>query len=410
MEEFTGKSLLFIGGGEESCPGIRRAREVGLKTAVLDRSSLAPGLILAERGLVGSIFDVDNAVKIASELHHDWPIDGVLSVGTDVPLTVAAVASSLGLASIGERSAGYASNKLLMKQRFAACNVPTAPGFAVSTASDVREAIEVLGGAVVVKPADSRGARGVSFVQAGDDHEARFVDAFAESPTGVVVVEKFLDGPQFSTESVVHDGRIATVGVSTRNYGRLPQTYPFPVEDGGDLPAKLPADAVEEIDAVLLAAASALGIASGTVKGDLVQHDGRIFIIELAARLSGGYFATHEIPLSTGIDYLATAFRLALGLQPDWDALIPSRNVPVAQRYFFPKPGRVESISVPDWVKEHPNVELFVMRLRVGDVVPEIRNHPARAGLVISTGQTPEGAIGLAESVVQAVDIRTTSR
>ena len=410
MEEFTGKSLLFIGGGEESCPGIRRAREVGLKTAVLDRSSLAPGLSLAERGLVGSIFDVDNAVKIASELHHDWPIDGVLSVATDVPLTVAAVASSLGLASIGEHSAGCASNKLLMKQRFAACNVPTAPGFAVSTASDVREAIEVLGGAVVVKPADSRGARGVSFVQAGDDHEARFVDAFAESPTGVVVVEKFLDGPQFSTESVVHDGRIATVGVSTRNYGRLPQTYPFPVEDGGDLPAKLPADAVEEIDAVLLAAASALGIASGTVKGDLVQHDGRIFIIELAARLSGGYFATHEIPLSTGIDYLATAFRLALGLQPDWDALIPSRNVPVAQRYFFPKPGRVESISVPDWVKEHPNVELFVMRLRVGDVVPEIRNHPARAGLVISTGQTPEGAIGLAESVVQAVDIRTTSR
>lgn len=407
MREFVGKSLLFVGGGEESVPGILRARELGLKTAVLDQSRSAPAAILADRILPGSIFDIEHAVGLAADLNSDWPIDGVTSVATDAPMTVAAIASNLGLPSIGRISAAYVSNKLSMKERFIEAGVPTAPGYHVLSAAQLREAIEGLGDLVVVKPADSRGARGVSLVRADDDCELRFEEALTESPTGAVVAERFLDGPQFSTESVVHEGRIRTVGISTRNYERLPQTYPFPVEDGGDLPAQLSDAVVDEIDAVLLAAASALGISSGTVKGDLVVHEGKVFIIELAGRLSGGYFATHEIPLSTGVDYLAAAFRLALGTELEWEALNPSRNVPVAQRYFFPNAGKIESIIIPDWISAHPDVKLFVMRAQVGDAVAKIRNHPARAGLVITTGHSRGEAIELAERVVREVEIRT---
>ena len=407
MREFVGKSLLFVGGGEESVPGILRARELGLRTAVLDQSRSAPAAILADRILPGSIFDIEHAVGLAADLNSDWRIDGVTSVATDAPMTVAAIASNLGLPSIGRISAAYVSNKLSMKERFIEAGVPTAPGYRVLSAAQLREAVEGLGDLVVVKPADSRGARGVSLVRSDDDCEARFEEALTESPTGAVVAERFLDGPQFSTESVVHEGRIRTVGISTRNYERLPQTYPFPVEDGGDLPAQLSDAVVDEIDAVLLAAASALGISSGTVKGDLVVHEGKVFIIELAGRLSGGYFATHEIPLSTGVDYLAAAFRLALGTELEWEALNPSRNVPVAQRYFFPNAGKIESIIIPDWISANPDVKLFVMRAQVGDTVAKIRNHPARAGLVITTGHSRGEAIELAERVVREVEIRT---
>ena len=407
MREFAGKSLLFIGGGEESVQGVLRARELGMKTAVLDRSRSAPAATRADRILLGSIFDIDRAVGLATDLNSRWPINGVTSVATDAPMTVAAVASGLGLPSIGRTSAAYVSNKISMKKRFVQAGVPTAPGYQVSSAAQLRAAIENLGDVVVVKPADSRGARGVSLVRPDDDCEARFEEALTESPMGAVIVERFLDGPQLSTESVVDEGRIRTVGISTRNYERLPQTYPFPVEDGGDLPAQLSDSVAKEIDAVLLAAASALGITSGTVKGDLVVHEGKVFIIELAGRLSGGYFATHEIPLSTGVDYLAAAFRLALGIGLDLEALNPSCNVPVAQRYFFPSAGRIESIVIPEWVPAHPDVRLFIMRAQVGDTVAKIRNHPARAGLVITTGHSRGEAIELAERVVQEVEIRT---
>ena len=36
-------------------------------------------------------------------------------------------------------------------------------------------------------------------------------------------------------------------------------------------------------------------------------------MIELAARLSGGFFCTREIPLNTGVDFVGAAIKLALG-------------------------------------------------------------------------------------------------
>ena len=40
-----------------------------------------------------------------------------------------------------------------------------------------------------------------------------------------------------------------------------------------------------------------MGVTDGTVKGDIVVHKGEPYVIELAARLSGGFFCTREIPL-----------------------------------------------------------------------------------------------------------------
>jgi hypothetical protein len=37
---------------------------------------------------------------------------------------------------------------------------------------------------------------------------------------------------------------------------------------------------------------------SGPVKGDWIIHDGRLVILELAARLSGGFLSTHGHPLA----------------------------------------------------------------------------------------------------------------
>ena len=36
-------------------------------------------------------------------------------------------------------------------------------------------------------------------------------------------------------------------------------------------------------------------------------------MIELAARLSGGFFCTREIPLNTGVDFVGDAIKVALG-------------------------------------------------------------------------------------------------
>ena len=109
----------------------------------------------------------------------------------------------------------------------------------------------------------------------------------------------------------------------------------------------------------------------------------------------GATFA-HEIPLNTGVDFVGSAIRLALGL--DVKPLRPKSKFqkPVAQRYFFPKPGVVKKIEIPDEFKTHPLIELLEIRVNKGDLIGTIFDHPGRAGVVITTGDSVS-AITLAE-------------
>ena len=109
------------------------------------------------------------------------------------------------------------------------------------------------------------------------------------------------------------NGRCFTPGFSDRNYEYLERYAPFFIENGGDLPSHLPPEIQEKVRDVVARAAAALGVTNGTVKGDIVVHKGEPYVIELAARLSGGFFCTREIPLNTGVDFIGAAIKLALG-------------------------------------------------------------------------------------------------
>jgi biotin carboxylase len=390
------RTLLFVSGGIEAVPAIARAKQMGLRVVVSDGAAEAPGMALADERLVVSTYDVAGTVAAARGLG----LDGVICVASDVPQTVAGVAEAFGLPGVTPESATLATDKLAMKERFARDGVPI-PWFAPVGSSAELAAIE---GPLILKPVDSRGARGVIRMTAGLDPEWAFTAARTESPTGRVMAERFLDGPQVSTESLVIDGVAHTVGLADRNYEHLERFAPYVIEDGGELPTRHAADAIA---AVVQQAATSLGVRDGIVKGDIVIHDGRPHVIELAARLSGGYLCTHEIPLSTGVDFVGCAIRVALGEAPDAAELVPRSARGVAQRWLFPPAGRVVAISGADDVGARPEIELCELRVAVGDTVPPVTSHPSRAGVVIATGPTREQAIAAARSAVEAITIAT---
>ena len=116
-------------------------------------------------------------------------------------------------------------------------------------------------------------------------------------------------------------GRCFTPGFSDRNYEYLERYAPFFIENGGDLPSHLPPEIQDKVRDLVARAAAALGITDGTVKGDIVVHKGEPYVIELAARLSGGFFCTREIPLNTGVDFIGAAIKVALGETVDEEEL-----------------------------------------------------------------------------------------
>lgn len=403
------RTLWIVSGGAEAVPGIERAKALGLRVVVSDGSAQAPGLALADHAVVASTYDA--AATLAAALDYRTrigPIDGVICIAADVPLTVATVAAGLGLPGIPLTAAQLAMDKLAMKQCFVAAGIPV-PWFApVASAAALRAIVAARGPALVLKPVDSRGARGVLRLQADTDLDWAFAHAQSVSPTARVMVEEYLAGPQISTEALLLDGVGYTVGFADRNYEYLDRFAPFIIENGGEQPSALAAGARAAISELALRAGRALGIDSGVVKGDMVLSASGPKVIEIAARLSGGWFSTEQIPLASGVDLIGAAIGVALGERPPAASLQAQWGPGVAIRYFFPPPGRVVAIDGAEAARALPWVRRLGFFVQPGERLAAVTDHTRRAGFVITTGADRAEAVARAREIVeQRVCIRT---
>lgn len=402
------KTLLIISGGIEAADAARKAREMGLHVVVSDIDPNAPGFAYAHDRLIADVYGPEETAGVAERYARERrKIDGVLCVAADAPITAALVANRLGLPGISVESARLACDKLAMKRRFKECGVPV-PWFApVVSAGALRTLVAERGGDLVIKPVDSRGSRGVQRLARVSDLDAAFALAQKYSPTQRVMAEAYLSGPQVSTESIVTGGRCYTPGFSDRNYEFLEVHAPFFIENGGDLPSHLPDAIQDKVKDVVARAAAALGVTEGTVKGDMVVHAGEPYVIELAARLSGGFFCTREIPLNTGVDFIGCAIRVALGEPVAPEEMIPRRQQAVIQRYAFPKPGRVIGVRGAEAARRVPGIADIVVTAKTGDIIPPAGDKRPSAAMVLATGATREAALAAAQAGLAAIEIET---
>lgn len=408
MSEYAGKTLLFVGGGMEALPGIEKARDLGLHVVVSDMNPQAPGLQAADGRLIASTYDVEATLAEARRYHREVrPIDGVMCLATDVPLTVAAVAADLGLPGIPVEVAARAMDKLAMKEKFAADGVAIPWFSAVESAEHLQTLVKERGLPLVLKPVDSRGGRGVQRLTPEVDVVSAYERAIAQSPGGRVMVEQYLPGPQISTESIVLDGICHTPGFADRNYEFIDRYAPHFIENGGTMPSFLSRDVRQAVRDLVQKAAASLGVTRGVVKGDMVVSDGKPYVIELAARLSGGWFCTHEIPLNVGVDLVLAMIRLSLGLSVDEKALQPQFEQGVALRLVFPEPGRVIAIEGEDTARSLPGIAMVRLTVNPGDIVRLPTDSNASAGLVIAVADNREEAIRRAEKAVNAITVKT---
>ncbi|HEY1632749.1 MAG TPA: ATP-grasp domain-containing protein [Rhizomicrobium sp.] len=402
------KTLLIVSGGIEAADAAKRAKEMGLYVVVSDRDHEAPGFAYADSCLIADVYGADETAAAAERYSRKIrKIDGVICVAADAPQTTAAVVKRLRLPGLSEESARVACDKLAMKERFLAAGVPI-PWFSpVATVQQLQRIAIERGRDLVIKPVDSRGSRGVQRVAQVEDLTKAFALARSHSPTQRVMVEQYLDGPQVSTESIVVGGRCFTPGFSDRNYEYLERYAPFFIENGGDLPSHLPDDIQAKVREAVANAAMALGITNGTVKGDIVVHNGEPHVIELAARLSGGFFCTREIPLNTGVDFIGAAIKVALGEPVPPEELEPKTQTPVIQRYAFPDPGKIVSVEGAENARAVPGVTEVIVTAKPGDVIPPAGDKRPSAAMVLATGASRADALKAANDALSHLKIVT---
>ena len=399
------KSILIISGGIEAVPGILRAKELGYTVIVADGNPDAPGFNHADEHILCSTYDAEKMAAAAEEFSRDkYKIHGVLSIAADVPITVSKVAKKLGLQGHSMETAVLSSDKFLMKQRFIEKHIPC-PWFSmVEDAEHLKTIVQTRGSKLVIKPVDNRGARGVLLLDDSMDLDMAFAHACENSPTRRVMIEDYLEGPQISTEAILIDGAASCPGFSDRNYEMLDTTKPYIIENGGDQPSHLSDEAQDAIRTLTIEAGRALGVTAGTVKGDIVLTPDGPKVIEIATRLSGGWFCTDQIPLATGVDFIGIAVKICLGEKINISELQPRFHKGSAIRYFFPPTGMLKSIENVDEAKQIKGVHKLMIFAKPGNEIGEVSNHTQRAGFVLTLGQTKDEAVSAAQKAIETVD------
>jgi biotin carboxylase len=397
------KTLLILGAGKEQVAAIAAAKAKGIRTVVLDMNPKADGRTLADEFHLVSTRDREAILTFVQ--NYSGKIDGVMTIASDIPHMVAAAAEALGARHIPVEVAELCVHKLHMKERLRDGGVHVPAFTRIASLGDLERFIAQVGFPVVIKPVDNSGARGVQRLTRNMDIAQAFEYSRSFAYGGEVIAEKFITGLQISTEGLLHDGVFHCTGFADRNYTRLDDAVPFMVEDGGDIPTILNARNKKLVEAEFEKAVRALGIGWGPAKGDMIfGDDGKPYVIEIAARLSGGNFCYDKVPWSTGVDIVDILVDMAVENPVDPQRFRPTRDFATSQRYFFPASGTIRRIDGLTAAEQLPHVRKVDVWAAPGQKIAAAENHPSRVGYVISCAPTREEAVAAAQAAVAQVE------
>lgn len=397
MKSVEGKTILIIGGGLLQVPIIQTAKTMRLHTVVADMNPSSIGFQIADESIVMSTKDVEGMVRESKKFAQNSPIHGVITAGTDASMTVAAVASALQLPGIRFVDAEAASNKVKMRQRLKEFGMPIPRFAAVWSLLDAKEALDSLTFPLVMKPADNMGARGVIKVNHKEDLPSAFRHAKRFCPTGELILEEYMEGPELSVDALAFQGQIRMTGIADR----IIEREPYFIEVGHNMPSAMPKEILDEVERVMAGGMRALGIHLGAGKGDIKVTKEGVKIGEIAARLSGGFMSAFTYPLSTGVNLNRAALLISLGETPD--NLDPVLNRVSIERSLLSKPGKLISIGGVEEIKKIDGVSEVFIQSKPGDIIKEPTNNIDKSGHVIIVAENLKDAEVVFEKVKQTI-------
>lgn len=396
------KSIIIVGAGIMQIPAIETAKKLGLFVIATDKNPAAPGLQLADHPLELDVKDAPGHVRFAAAHKEKLNITGAFA-GADTAVTVAHITQALGLPGISPEVALRSNNKWLMKQRWLKDGIATPYAEEVQSLTEARAVLKKVGFPAMVKALDNAASRGTRRIDSESELEGALEDAKKHSTTKTALIEQFVEGEEQSVEHIVHRGRHHRFGVVDRHF----RFKPFAIEVGHTNPTLRPAAEQEALHELTRAAADSLGIDFGPYKSDTIWTAKGPMILELPARLSGGFHSQYTTPLATGMDPIRSALRLAVGMDFDpADAAAHLHRTAVCEAV-FPAPGRVVSISGLEEARALPGVAHIFLLVGVGSTIEPYRHCAHRVCYIITTGETPREARRAFECARDTLKIRT---
>ena len=368
------KAVLIFGVGPLQESIIKRAKKMELYTVGIDpcADATCKDCVDAFEVVPGQDYEAHCAVV------EKYGIDAIVTAATDKPLVMMArIAEKYGFPFYSVETAQWSTDKFQMKERFELGGVPHAQGRLISKAEEA----EGLVFPVIVKPRDNSGSRGVKLCRSKEELEVSMNEALEVSKLDTVLVEEFIEGPEYSIEGLHHEGKSEVIQFTEKKTTE----FPYNVELGHIQPANISKENQQKIREIVSKIGSALHFENCPSHTELKINERGIFVIETSPRLGGDYITSTLTPLSTGVNLEDELLKISLGENINSQ---PKAVQYSGVRFFsFEEGSVIKHIPTSDFVKTWPHVVDFSFNLKEGEKVNRITSSLNRYGhLTLTAG------------------------
>ena len=302
--------LAIIGASYLQLPLVRRAKEMGLYVICF---AWEKGTVCEDECDVFypiSIIEKEQILNICRKEQ----INGICTIASDTAApTVAYVAEKMGLVGNNYECALRANNKLLMRKAFQNAGIPCPQYWCFNKKANITHHTSYITHnslPLIVKPSDRSGSLGVVKVEREEDLIPAIEAAMNYSFNHEAIVEQYIEGREISVEFISYQGKHYPLQITDK----VTTGAPHFVELEHHQPADLTLDQYSEIYRLTTKALDALGVTNGASHSEYrITEDGKIYVMEIGARMGGDFIGSHLVQLSTGYDFLRGVIEVALG-------------------------------------------------------------------------------------------------
>ena len=248
-------------------------------------------------------------------------------------------------------------------------------------------------------------------LESADDLDAHLHAALVESAEGEAIVESFHDALELNGIAIARGGDVHVLTLSDR---LRPPGVGFGVGWIHVYPASIYGDTLERAEDVAAAAVRALGLRDGIAFPQLlVDDDGSVRVVEVAARIPGGQMAD-LVRHAVGVDLVEVQLRFALGDEVPDELVVPESTQPLAIRFLTAEPGplptgKVARIGPLDPVLAAEGVVQADTYLQLGETIRPVRLDGDRRGYVIAVAENSVEALRRAEAAARLLEVEVES-
>jgi biotin carboxylase len=387
-------SVIFI---EE--PDVVRKRQVRDKVA---GSALVRELIEWEFHLAGKADEFYNA-------HRDLDPAAVVALVEYATPFAARLAERYGRPGASLGAAQILRDKALLRQVTRGAGIANPESAVVHGPADVLAFMARHPGPVVLKPANRQAAVGTQVLHHADEVERAWAECVVQDE-GIFVpdrpmelrmlVERCVEGPEFSVEMLVQDGGALFVNVT----GKRLFPGPRPVELAHIVPADIPSALAARLVAETGRVVTAAGFRDGIVHCEWIVEDGVPYLVECAGRFAGDgiiELIQRAYPVQLNRAYFAV-------MRGETPPPLPVRAERGAAVWFLTaEPGVVLGVSGVEEAAAAPGVFACDVSVGAGDTFAGLHSSWDRVGDVMVTAGSPAEAVRRAEAAAAMIHIET---